>query len=159
MVSAEEGVKQFLNQKVSKRRSRASRARSVKKVSKNSPNTDFGVFLTHFRVIWDFFDSFLTLRARRPRNTFLRLFGGFRAQTASGLLYTVAENVSCSRATQTCTGAILGLSPEQETFRNSRAFPPKDYLLLLLSISGQSANSGLYQAIRVSTIVCKLGAF
>ena len=33
-------------------------ARSVKKVSKKSPNTDFVVFLTHFRVIWDFFDTF-----------------------------------------------------------------------------------------------------
>ena len=42
-----------------------------------SPNTDFGVFLTHFRVIWDFFDTFLTLRAGRPGNTFLRLFGDF----------------------------------------------------------------------------------
>ena len=56
-------------------------ARSVKKVSKKSPNTDFVVFLTHFRVIRDFFDTFfLTLRARRPGNTFLRLFGDFGAR-------------------------------------------------------------------------------
>ena len=52
-------------------------ARSVKKVTKKSPNTDFVVFLTPFRVIWDFFDTFLTLRAGRPGNTFLRLFGDF----------------------------------------------------------------------------------
>ena len=52
-------------------------ARSVKKVSKKSPHTLFGVFLTHFRVIWDFFDTFLTLRAGRPGNAFLRLFGDF----------------------------------------------------------------------------------
>ena len=34
-------------------------ARSVKKVSQKSSNTDFVVFLTLFRVIWDFFDTFL----------------------------------------------------------------------------------------------------
>ena len=34
-------------------------ARSVKKVSKKSPNTNFVVFLTHFRVIWDCGNSFL----------------------------------------------------------------------------------------------------
>ena len=32
-----------------------------KKCRKKSPHTDFGVFLTLFRVIWDFFDTFLTL--------------------------------------------------------------------------------------------------
>ena len=55
-------------------------ARSVKKVSKKSPNTNFVVFLTHFQVIWDFFDTFLTLRGGRPGNTFLRLFRGFGAR-------------------------------------------------------------------------------
>ena len=50
-------------------------ARSVKKVSKKSLNTDFVVVLTLFRVISHFFDTFLTLWAGTPRNTFLRLFG------------------------------------------------------------------------------------
>ena len=49
----------------------------VKKVSKKSPNTDFVVFLALFRVIWHFFDTFLTLQAGRPGNTILRLFGDF----------------------------------------------------------------------------------
>ena len=49
--------------------------RSVKKVSKKSPNTDFVAFLTLFRVIRDFFDTFLTLQAGRSGNTFLRLLG------------------------------------------------------------------------------------
>ena len=50
---------------------------SVKKVSKKCPNTDFVVFFTLFRVIWHFFDTFLALRAGRPGNTILRLFGDF----------------------------------------------------------------------------------
>ena len=66
--------------KVSKRCTRGLPARSVKKVSKKSPNTNFVVFLTHFRVVWDFFDTFLTLRARRFGSTFLRPFGGFGAR-------------------------------------------------------------------------------
>ena len=77
-------------QKVSKSRSRASRPG----VSKKCQRTDFGVFLIHFRVIWDFFDTFLTLLAWRPGNAFLRLFGGFRAQRASGLLYMAAGHAT-----------------------------------------------------------------
>ena len=60
-------------QKVSKRTSQA----SPSGVSKKSPNTDFVVFLTPFRVIWHFFDTFLTLQAGRPGNAILRLFGDF----------------------------------------------------------------------------------
>ena len=50
------------------------------KVSKKSPSTHIVVVLTLFRVIWDFFDTFLTLRAGRPGNTFSRLFGDFGAR-------------------------------------------------------------------------------
>ena len=69
-------------------------ARSVKKVSKKSPNTDFGVFLTLFRVIWDFFGTFLTLRAGRPGNTFFDTFWGFRGSGVWRLLYMAAPIAS-----------------------------------------------------------------
>ena len=46
--------------------------------SVTSPRTtDFETFLALLRVLWDLFDTFLTLRAARPRWTLLRLFGDF----------------------------------------------------------------------------------
>ena len=44
---------------------------------------------------------------------------------------------------QTCTGASLGLLQSKRHFRDSRAFTPKDHLLLLLSIEGKFRNFGL----------------
>ena len=63
--------------------------RSVKKVSKKSPNTDFVVFLTPFRVIWDFFNTFDT-PGRDAREHPFETFCGFRARRPSRLLYMAA---------------------------------------------------------------------
>ena len=44
------------------------------------------------------------------------------------------QNVSCSRATQTCTGATLGLPQSKRHFWDSPGLARKDYLFLPLSI-------------------------
>ena len=64
--------------------------KSLTKVSKGPPSPEcqesfervpehwsFHTFLAPFRVLWDFFDTFLTLRPGGPFETFLRLFGAF----------------------------------------------------------------------------------
>ena len=62
-------------QKVSKRSSQASPPGVSKKCRKSPPNTDFDAFLTLFRVLWDFVDTFLTLQAGRPGKTFWDFLG------------------------------------------------------------------------------------
>ena len=73
----------------------------------------------------------------------LKAVRGKRVRKASGPFGRGPEspkNVSCSKATQTCAGATLGLPLEHPT--------RKDYLLLPLSISGEIQEFGLlYQAI------------
>ena len=43
-------------------RKRVSQGRSVKKVPKKSPNIEFDTSLTLLQILWDFLDTFLTLR-------------------------------------------------------------------------------------------------
>ena len=64
-------------EEVSERSSRASPLGVLKKCRKRPPNTAFDTFLTLSWVLWDFFDTFLTLRAGRLGKTFLRLLGVF----------------------------------------------------------------------------------
>ena len=111
-------------QKVSKRRSLGLPARSVKKVFKKSPNTDFVVFLTHFRFIWDFFDTYLTLRARRPRNAFLRLFGDFRPRGPRTPVYG-GSNRNPSISTSSWIGQRLSL-----VLQNSSQVPNSGHMRL-----------------------------
>ena len=65
--------------------------KSVEKV----PDTDFVVFLTLVRVIWDFFDTFLTLRAGTPGNTFLRLLGISGPEALETPVYGGCNRKSC----------------------------------------------------------------
>ena len=61
--------------------------RSVQKVSQKSPNTDFDTFLTLFRVLWDFFDTFWNTPGREAQEDLFEPFWGFRAPRGSTLLY------------------------------------------------------------------------
>ena len=67
-------------QKVSKRCSRASRPRVSKKCRKKSRMTRKESKRLQNQCSGDFFGTFLTLRAGRPGNTLLRLFGDFGAR-------------------------------------------------------------------------------
>ena len=61
-------------------------ARSVKKVSKKPPSADFAVFLTLFRVIWDFFDTFFATPGREALEVLFQTFWGFRGSGVWRLL-------------------------------------------------------------------------
>ena len=78
--------------KVSKRSSRASPPGVPKKCRKSPRTLIFDTFLTRFRVFWDFFDTFLTLRAGRPGRTVLRLFSRFRGSRVWRLLYMAVQS-------------------------------------------------------------------
>ena len=67
-------------------------ARSVKKVSKKSPNTDFAVFLTRFRVFWDF-STLFRHSGRGAREDRFETFLGFRGSGVWRLLYMAAPIV------------------------------------------------------------------
>ena len=53
------------------------------------------------------------------------------------------QNVCCSRATQTCTGATLGLPRGRNIFGTLRPSPEKTTCSLPYRFSGKSRNSGL----------------
>ena len=100
-----------------------------KKCQKQSTNTDFDPFLTLFRVLRDFFDTSLTLRAERPGKIFLRLYRGFRR---SGVWRLLRMGIAIATLGHAHSGIARGVPRGTENQRNIERLPYLSLGLLLL---------------------------